>query len=211
MTVAPKPLDRRTTVDVLVEALRTRILDGDLPGGERLVEQELSRTYDVARHTVRAALRALQAEGLVALEAHRGARVAALDADEVRALYELRAALEVEAARLALLRHDGRLPEPVHVAVARLAQACNRARPRWSAVDTALVAASQSPRIVAAHRALAGELRLFLVQLKPAWTLRRLADDHERLIEDLEARGPEAMREHLRESAAAVLALLAAD
>jgi DNA-binding GntR family transcriptional regulator len=209
------PLERRSTVDVLVDALRTRILDGDLAAGERLVEQELSRTYDVARHTVRAALRALHAEGLVAVEPHRGARVASLDADAVRGLYELRAALEIEAARLALLRHDGKLPPAMHRAVARLAQACGRARPRWSAVvdahdgfHAALVEASQSPRIVAAHRALAGEMRLFLIQLKPAWTLGRMAADHEQLVADLETRGPEAMRDHLRDSTAAVLALL---
>ena len=209
------PLERRTTVDVLVDALRTRILDGDLAGGERLVEQDLSRTYEVARHTVRAALRALHAEGLVVVEAHRGARVASLDAPAVRGLYELRAALEIEAARLALERHDGRLPPPVHDAVRRFARLCRGNGPGWSEVVDAheevhatLVAASESPRIVAAHRALAGEMRLFLVQLKPAWTLRRLAQDHERLIEDLEARGPEALRDHLRESTAAVLALL---
>ena len=209
------PLERRTTVDALVEALRTRILDGDLAPGARLVEQELSGTYAVARHTARAALRALQAEGLVTLEPHRGARVATLDPEAVRGLYELRAALEVEAVRLALLRHDGKLPPAVRAAVARLTLACGRSRPRWSAfvdahdgVHAALVAASESPRIIAAHRALAGEMRLFLVQLKPAWTVGRLARDHEQLIDDLEARGAEALRDHLRESTAAVLALL---
>ncbi len=213
MTVVP--LERRTTVDVLVDALRARILDGDLGGGARLVEQELSRTYDVARHTVRAALRALQSEGLVVVEPHRGARVASLGAGAVRGLYELRAALEVEAARLALIRHEGKLPLDVKAAVARLAQACGRTRPRWSAVveahdavHAALVAASASPRIVSAHRALAGEMRLFLIQLKPAWTLQRMAADHERLIEELESRGAEALRDHLRDSTAAVLALL---
>ena len=80
MSAAPAPLERRTTVDALAAALRERILDGDLHANERLREQELSRVYDVARHTVRAALRALEAEGLVVIEAHRGARVAALDA-----------------------------------------------------------------------------------------------------------------------------------
>jgi DNA-binding GntR family transcriptional regulator len=210
------PLDRRSTVDALVEALRARILDGDLAGGERLREQELSAGYDVARHTVRAALRALQAEGLVVLEPHRGARVAALDEEAVRGLYELRAALETEAARLALARNDGRLPGAVHAAADQLARACRRTRPRWSgvvdahdALHDALVAASDSPRIVAAHRALAAETRLFLVQLRPRWTYARMADDHEQLVVDLERSGPEALREHLSQSATAVLDLLA--
>jgi len=213
--VSVAPLERRSTVDALAAALRARILDGELAGGERLREQELSGGYDVARHTVRVALRALEAEGLVVLEPHRGARVAVLDPAAVRGLYELRAALELEAARLALERHDGRLPPTIGAAVARLSQACGRARPRWSAVvdaheavHAALVEASESPRIVTAHRALGAETRLFLVQLRPSWTYERMAADHERLGADLERRGPEALREHLRESADAVLAEL---
>ncbi|HEX2085790.1 MAG TPA: GntR family transcriptional regulator [Solirubrobacteraceae bacterium] len=209
------PLERRSTVEALAEALRARILDGELAGGERLREQELSRAYDVARHTVRAALRALQAEGLVVIEPNRGARVATLDADAVRGLFELRMALETEAARLALERHPQGLPRQVRAAVRSLSAACARGRRGWSAVVEAhdavhatLVEASESPRIVAAHRALAGEMRLFLVQLRPSWTLERMAADHERLVDELERRGPDAMRDHLRESAAAVLARL---
>jgi DNA-binding GntR family transcriptional regulator len=214
--VSVVPLERRSTVDALVDALRTRILDGDLAGGERLREQDLSRTYDVARHTVRAALRALQTEGLVVVEPYRGASVALLDAEAVRGLYELRGALETEAARLALERNGGLLPEPVHTAVARLRAACSRKRPSWGAVveahdavHTALVEAAGSPRILAAHRALAGELRMFTVQLRPSWTFERMAADHERLVEDLERDGPVALRSHLEEAAAAVLRQLA--
>ena len=210
------PLERRSAVDELAAVLRDRILDGELPGGVRLPEQELCAAYAVARHTARAALRALAAEGLVVLEPHRGARVAALGPEEIAGLFELRTALELEAARLALLRHDGRLPREVHAALGRLVAVCRRRRPAWGAVvDThealhaALVGASQSPRIVAAHAALGAEMRLFLVQLRPTWTLERMAADHERLIADLERQGAEVLRAHLRESADAVLAHLA--
>jgi DNA-binding GntR family transcriptional regulator len=206
------PLERRSAVDELAGALRRRILDGALAGGERLREQELTDAYRVARHTVRAALRALAAEGLVVLEPHRGAHVAVLGIAEVEGLYELRTALEVEAARLALQRHAGRLPAPVHDAVERLAAVCRSGDPEWSAVvdahealHTALVAAAESPRIEAAHAALEGETRLFLVQLRPAWTLERMAADHEQLVADLEAEGADVLRGHLRESADAVI------
>jgi DNA-binding GntR family transcriptional regulator len=213
---AVTPLDRVSAVDELAAALRARILDGDLRAGLRLPEQELCATYLVARHTARAALRALAAEGLVVIEPHRGARVASLGPAEVEGLYELRTALEVEAVRLALARHGGRLPAEVHAAVGRLRAVCSRRRPGWSevvdayeAVHTALVAAAQSPRIAAAHDALAAETRLFIVQIKPSWTLDRMAEDHERLIAELETRGADALRDHLRESTDAVLAQLA--
>ena len=213
---AVAPLERRTAVDELAAALRLRILDGEFRSGARLVEQEICATYGVARHTARAALRALHAEGLVVVEAHRGARVRALDSDAVQGLYELRTALEVEAARLALERNDGRLPEPVHEALAGLVRICARRRPAWSEVALAhddlhhaLVAASGSPRITAAHAALSGEMRLFLVELRPAWTLDRMAESHADLVARLERDGVPALSEHLGEAAEAVLALVA--
>jgi DNA-binding GntR family transcriptional regulator len=200
-----------TAVETVAEALRREILAGDRPAGERLVEQELSARFGVARHSLRAALRALAAEGLVRVETNRGARVARLGADEIVELYELRTALEVEAARLALERHGGRLPPAVHVALAEFERAC--AGGVWSAINdghtdlhSAIVAAALSPRIEAAHQALDGELRLFLNQLEPFWSAEKLAADHAALVRGLERDGPAVLREHLGESAAALVA-----
>jgi DNA-binding GntR family transcriptional regulator len=72
-------------------------------------------------------------------------------------------------------------------------------------IHRAIVEAAGSPRIARAHASLATETRLFLVGLKPTWTPERMAADHERLPDDLEAHGPEALRAHLTESAAALL------
>src|SRR5918996_1234467 len=121
---ATRPLHRPSPVEALADALRREILDGELPAGARLRERELCEAYGVARHSLRAALRTLAADGLVRIEPHRGASVAELTADDVRWLYELRAALELEAAHLALDRNGGRLPPKVHQALARLEAAC---------------------------------------------------------------------------------------
>ncbi len=64
----------------------------------------------------------------------------------------------------------------------------------------AIVAAAESPRIAAAHRALAGELRLFLSQLRPAWDITALAAEHEALVAAIEGDGPEALRVHITTS-----------
>ena len=69
-------LRRASTVDQLTAVLRERILAGDLEPGQRLIERELVEAYEVARHTLRAALRRLEVEGLVRVEPNRGARVA---------------------------------------------------------------------------------------------------------------------------------------
>jgi DNA-binding GntR family transcriptional regulator len=200
-----------SAVGALAGALRLQILAGERPAGARLVEQELCAHYGVARHTLRAALRALAAEGLVRVEPNRGARVARLSGEEVVWLNELRAALEMEAARLALERHGGRLPAPVHAALAELQRACAAEPVSWADVNEAhatlhgaIVAAAGSPRIEAAHRALSGELRLFLLQLEPLWSPRRMASDHAALVAGLERSGPDVLRTHLRESAAAL-------
>jgi DNA-binding GntR family transcriptional regulator len=123
---------------------------------------------------------------------NRGASVAQLEARNAKPLFELRTALEVEAARLALERHGGRLPKPVHDAVRLLAAVCEQPEPPWSsvveahdAVHHALVAAAGSPRILRAHEALAGEMRLFVIQLRPSWSLERMAEHHERLLAEL--------------------------
>jgi DNA-binding GntR family transcriptional regulator len=204
-------LNRISTVDAIAASLRTRILDGELKAGERLRELELVEAYGVARHSLRAALRALATEGLVTIEPNRGARVAELTTAGLDALFELRAALELEAARLALERNDGRLPKPVHDAVRLMAAVCAQPDPPWSAVVDAhdrvhgeLVAAARSPRIQRAYAALAGELRLFVIQIRPSWSLERMAEHHERLLADLERDGPEPLRAHLAEGRASV-------
>ena len=201
-------LSRPSTAELLAAELRREILDGDPAAGERLRERELVERYGVARHTLRAALRQLAGEGLVRIEPHRGATVARLTPEDVRDLYELRAALELEAVHLALERHGGRLPEPVHGALAALEAACARPDPSWSDVSHAhadlhgaIVAASESPRIVAAHRALTGEMLLFLLQLQPHVEAERLAADHAVLVAALEREGAGVMRAHLWESA----------
>lgn len=201
------PLPRVSAVDALVAVLRDRILDGELPAGERLVERELTERYDVARHTLRAALRALEADGLVRIEPNRGARVARLDAAELRDLFALRLALELEGARLALERHDGRLPAPVHAAAAELARRAAAPRTGWAdvaaahnAVHSAVVAAGGAPRITRAYAALDGELALFTMQLRPVWTRGRLGPDHLALVAAIEREGPGVLRRHMDEA-----------
>jgi DNA-binding GntR family transcriptional regulator len=197
-------LERVSIVDELAGALRARVLDGGFGAGAPLREEELSSAYGVSRHTLRAALRSLAADGLITIEPNRGARVATLSTDELHDLFALRTALELEAAYLALARNDGRLPETVHRALSSLTAACNARRPSWQRVATAhagfhgaLVAAATSPRLTHAYGQLAAELRLFLLQLRPVWPVERMITHHEELVEALERGELDALRRHL--------------
>ena len=209
---APRRARALTTVDVLTETLRRRILDGDLQPGTPLREEALSSEYDVARHSLRSALRSLQGEGIVQIEPNRGARVTSLSPEDVRGLSELRMALEVEAARMALERGGGSLPASVHRRADRLAALCRRSRPSWGAVAEAhealhheIVLAADSPRLTATHEQAGAELRLFVLQLPPSWTFERIASDHLELVRQLEQRGAEVLRPHIAESTQALL------
>lgn len=206
----PAPADPGAVPEV-VAALRARILDGGLAPGERLVERVLVEEFDCARHTARMALQALQDEGLVEVQRNRGATVAALDAPRLQGLFEVRAALELESAHRMLERHDGRVAAPVHDAVTRLDAVCRSPRPAWrriveahEGVHEALVLAGESRRIAEAYARLAGEIRLFVVALRPLWTPATMAEHHRDLLTALEERGPAALRTHLDEGKATV-------
>jgi DNA-binding GntR family transcriptional regulator len=204
-------LARTTTVDALADALRERIMAGELSPGDRLVERDVVERYDVGRGTVRAALQRLEHDGLVAIETHRGAFVRRLDDQALRELFELRTALEMEAAHRALERGGGKLPREVHDALERLAAACERKRPSWDRIADAhrdlhesIVRAGASARIESAYHQLQQELTLFLLALRPVWTPAEMAEHHRKLVRELETEGTPALRRHLEEGEYAV-------
>jgi DNA-binding GntR family transcriptional regulator len=91
-----------TAQEIVLGALRRAILEGVLEPGARLRQEDLATVFDTSRIPVREALRALEYEGLVESEPHRGFTVSSLDADEIDEVYELRIVLESHAVRLAV-------------------------------------------------------------------------------------------------------------
>jgi len=85
---------RQTTVTLVADELRRRIMAGALPEGQQLRQEALAADLGVSRIPVREALRQLEAEGFVAIESHRGAVVSKLSLDEIIELFELRIRLE---------------------------------------------------------------------------------------------------------------------
>lgn len=80
------------------------IASGRLAPGQRLVEAQLQAEHGAGRSTVREALRQLAAQGLVSVEANRGASVRRLSRSEVKDLFAIRERLEGLGASLAALR-----------------------------------------------------------------------------------------------------------
>ncbi|MEP3246504.1 MAG: GntR family transcriptional regulator [Sneathiella sp.] len=88
--------------ELLVEALRTAIILGELEPGQALRQEELAQNYSSSRMPVREALRTLSGEGLVQLIPNRGAIVAPINADELQENTEMREVSELLALRLAV-------------------------------------------------------------------------------------------------------------
>lgn len=84
---------------VIEERLRSAILDGRLPPGTAVRQQELATLFGVSRMPVREALRQLEAQSLLKVEMHKGAVVAPLIDEDAVDTYALRILLESEALR----------------------------------------------------------------------------------------------------------------
>jgi len=87
-------LQRRTTSDDIVHALREAIAKGRFRDGEELNQVTLARDFGVSRVPVREALRQLQAEGLVSSQPHMRTVVLGLSLERVLEALDLRLMLE---------------------------------------------------------------------------------------------------------------------
>jgi len=74
---------KMTSPDRVVDSILRAIRAGAYVPGQRLIEADLTRDYQVSRGPVREALKRLAAEGVLTLTRHRGAYVRALSRSEV--------------------------------------------------------------------------------------------------------------------------------
>lgn len=87
--------------DIVFKTLREAIITGDLKPGERLMEIKLANDLGVSRTPVREAIRKLELEGLVIMNARKGAEVAPINEKDLREVLEIRKSLESLAVQLA--------------------------------------------------------------------------------------------------------------
>lgn len=165
------PAERTTAGDRAYAALLDGIQSGDLRAGSVLGEVEQAARLGVSRTPLREALRRLAADGLVVQQSPRVTVVADLDADDIRALFEIRRALEETSARLAASRGDAALFASLAAEFAGVDLSAAAGRDAYYALiarfDTALDAAVANDYIASALRT----VRTHLVRV------RRMARD----------------------------------
>lgn len=136
MNFAPHPIPSRT--QYVLEAIKHRILTGQLAPGQPLVETELAAQFAVSKTPVREALKTLAGTGLVVMSQYKGATVRTVDAAMAQEVYDVRLLLEPEALRRTV--RSGALLEEARDALER--------------ADTATDAAERSLANREFHRAL---------------------------------------------------------
>jgi DNA-binding GntR family transcriptional regulator len=207
-------VERRTLAEAAAERLRSLIGDGTLAPGARLTEAELSARLGISRIPLREALRALAAEGLVAIEPHKGAVVTPVTPEEVDEVFPVLAALEGCAGELAAERMgeaERAELEALHRAMLAAHRAGNRAAflAHNEAIHERIVGAAGNPTLASLHRALSLRLRRirFVAQVEEQSWERSVAE-HAAMMEALARRDGAALgaalREHLASKRAAV-------
>lgn len=216
-------LRRATLSEDAYGAVRGILLDAKrFRPGDKISVEELSRDLGVSRSPVWSAISRLEAEGLVNVSPRKGVFLVGFEPEKLRALFEVREALECMAARLAAERiMEGEL---------KIAAACiTRQRAALKAKDVgaysvATLAFHQAVTDGARNPLIARQLSAVYDQVhaicggrlaKIGWPGRRLnIEDHAKLVYELRRRdvdGAERItRVHARRLADGVLNTLAA-
>jgi DNA-binding GntR family transcriptional regulator len=188
--------------DALYESVRKRIVNGEIPQGEKLTEVRLATEYKVARPTAKAALERLTAVGLLRRTAHKTAVVPLLDEDEIRDLFFSR--VTIEKAAVSALAATGEVPaDAARAQVAIEYAARDRLFEDQVEADitfhTALVAAVGSRRLSRMHELIIGEVHLTMGQYQAHRKAdpSTVASEHAAILKAIGDGAPDAAADHL--------------
>ena len=187
-------MDQASLVFSIAHAVGASIIQGTLPPGASISSVAIARAFDTSRAPVRDALIILEREGLLEVSNGRAARVIRMSLNEVRMIYEVRAALhELIAERIVKSAPDQAIAglRGQHRELILLAEAGDVDGYFWANVDFRDAEANVAGNEVARQVLDSLGLRTLLVRhvsLSLPNRLRQSMDDHERLIVAYETR-----------------------
>ncbi len=156
----PDHPERQSSGEHAAVDVRRLIFDGRLRPGERIPQEQIAQALGVSRIPVREALIALEREGWVTLEMHRGAFVNALDEQAARDSYELFGLVYEFAVRRAMGRGSTQIAAQLYDIARQIArtESPEDIHRLTIAFHAAIVDAAASPRIKVVLRAMSGLL-----------------------------------------------------
>jgi DNA-binding GntR family transcriptional regulator len=149
---------RQTSGDQAAAYIRRLIFDGELTAGMRLPQDEIAKSLGVSRIPLREAIVALEREGWLNTQLHRGAFINAFDDDTIKDQYELFGLIYGLAARRATARRGLSLAG-ILLGLAREAEGTGDPDEIYQITMTyhsTVVDAAESPRIPVVLKAMAG-------------------------------------------------------
>jgi DNA-binding GntR family transcriptional regulator len=206
----------RTIAGQVAERLKAEILAGEREPRSRLRQVEIAQRYGVSTTPVREALAMLQREGLVQLNAQRGAVVFLPSVRDLREHYEIRAALEALAAAKTADGFERAWAAPLEEVLDEMREGPPAAR--YLALNqrfhTTLYEHSGRAQLVAMIAALrdASSAYLHIYRAQSDFPVARLDAEHRAILAACVARDPEraaaATRRHLENTVEHVAARL---
>jgi len=192
-------IKRPSLHEELVERLRNLVVEDALKPGEKVPEKDLCEAFGVSRTPLREALKVLASEGLVVLQANRGARVTKVTREELENTFPVIAMLEQLAGELAcqnlsdagIAQIEKRHDAMVKAFIARDRKAYFQAN---QDIHNALIEGAQNDILETHHRMLAARVRRarFMVNLSDErWA--QAIQEHEQMMEKLRDRNADAL------------------
>ncbi|OWY30589.1 GntR family transcriptional regulator [Herbaspirillum robiniae] len=172
-----------TIVERIADALRTRIVRGEIAGGAALRQDHIAEEFQSSHVPVREAFRQLEAQGLAIALPRRGVRVTELDPVVIKENVVMRASLELLA-----LKHGAPRFSSLHIDRLQEAhEACSQAASlvEWDAANNLfhdiLSSECGMPRLLAVLRQLqlTNSRYLFSTGMKRGWQPR---SDHDHML-----------------------------
>jgi len=110
-------LDKRRLADEVYKQLFESIANGDIGPDDRLVQEKLATELDISRTPVREALLRLEQEGVLVTAKRGGFKLHRMTESEVRQLYQARAAIEGQAARILASKNNRSVNQQIRQAI----------------------------------------------------------------------------------------------
>ncbi len=98
--------ERKRIAEEVHDQLLSAILEGEIGPDDRLVQERLAAEMEISRTPVREALIRLEQEGVLVTSPRGGFVLYRMKEDEIRQLYQARAAVESQAARILASQND---------------------------------------------------------------------------------------------------------
>lgn len=204
-----------SAADIVYEALRKAIIEGDLAEGENLRQDQIAHMFNTSRIPVREALSRLEQNGLITTQRYKGAVVAGLSIEEIEEIFEFRALLEAEIIRLALPNMDRKTLELARRHCEEFGKETNSAK--WGEINRnfhySLYEAARRPYHLQIVRVSLDRIDRYLrAQLTLTDGMTRAHREHQAIldacVEGDAARASQLTREHILGASRALIAFL---